>query len=261
MHSTPGVMKGKVVTKPPPLRPVIGICAALEPARWSFWDEDAVLVADRYAKAVRAGGGIPVALVPEELDELDVRTLVDRIDGLLLIGGTDVDPMTYGASRSPRTEATSPLRDRHELALVWEALEQDVPVLGICRGLQLLNVAFGGTLCQHLADEGYGEHRPVPGCLEEPSEHEIEVEPGSVLATTLGSLRPRVNSHHHQGIARVGKGAHVAARSVPDGVVEALEWPRQRYVLGVQWHPEAMELSTTIAGFVAAAAAETRSLA
>jgi putative glutamine amidotransferase len=261
MYSKPGVTIGKVATKPPPLRPVIGICAALEPARWSFWDEPAVLVADRYAKAVRAGGGIPIALVPEELEELDVRTLIDRIDGLLLIGGADVDPSTYGAERSPRTEATCPLRDRHELALVLEALEHDVPVLGICRGLQLLNVAFGGTLSQHLPDDGFCEHRPAPGRLDEPSMHEVEIEPGSVLAMTLPALRLRVNSHHHQGIARVGAGAHVAARSVPDGLVEALEWPRQRYALGVQWHAEAMELSTTIAGFVAAAAAETRSLA
>jgi putative glutamine amidotransferase len=240
---------------------MIGICAALEPASWSFWHQDAVLVAHAYAKAVRAAGGIPIALVPEELDVLDARTLVDRIDGLLLIGGADVDPGSYGAERSERTERTYPLRDRFETALAHEALEDDVPVLGICRGLQILNVAAGGTLHQHLADEGYADHRPVPGRLDEPTMHEVELEAGSLLAAASPALRLPVNSHHHQGVAEVGTGGRVVARSVPDGVIEAIEWPAQRYALGVQWHPEAMELSTTIAVFVAAAAVETRTLA
>lgn len=249
---------GKVAAKGPPLRPLIGICSALEPAHWSFWHQDAVLVAHSYAKAVRAAGGIPIALVPEELDVLDARTLVDRIDGLLLIGGADVDPGSYGAERSPRTERTFPLRDRFEISLVHEALEDDVPVLGICRGLQILNAAAGGTLHQHLPDEGFAEHRPLPGRLDEPTMHEVELEPGSLLAAAAPALRLRVNSHHHQGVAEVGTGGRVAARSLPDGSIEAIEWPAQRYAVGVQWHPEAMELSTTIAVFVAAAAVETR---
>jgi putative glutamine amidotransferase len=252
---------GKVAAKGPPLRPMIGICAALEPASWSFWQQEAVLVAHAYAKAVRAAGGIPVALVPEELDVLDARTLVDRIDGLLLIGGADVDPATYGAPRSPRTETTCPLRDRFETTLVREALQDDVPVLGICRGLQILNVAAGGTLHQHLADEGYAEHRPLPGRLDEPTMHEVELEPCSLLSAASPALRLPVNSHHHQGIAEVGRGGRAVAHSLPDGVIEGVEWPAQRYALGVQWHPEAMELSTTIAVFVAAAAVETRTLA
>lgn len=252
---------GKVAAKGPPLRPIIGICAALEPAHWSFWHQDAVLVARAYAKAVQAAGGIPIALVPGELDVLDARTLVDRIDGLLLIGGADVDPASYGAERSPCTETTYPLRDRFEVALVHEALEDDVPVLGICRGLQILNVAAGGTLHQHLPDAGFAEHRPLPGCLGEPTMHEVELEPGSLLAAASPALRLPVNSHHHQGVAEVGTGGRHVARSIPDGVIEAVEWPAQRYALGVQWHPEAMELSTTVAVFVAAASVETRTMA
>jgi putative glutamine amidotransferase len=146
------------------------------------------------------------------------------------------------------------VRDRFELALVREALEGDIPVLGICRGLQILNAAAGGTLHQHLTDEGFAEHRPAPGRLDDPTQHEVEVEPESIVARGARSLRQTVNSHHHQGIARLGDGGRVTARSIPDGVVEAVEWPSQRYAVGVQWHPEAMELSTTIAGFVEAAA-------
>jgi putative glutamine amidotransferase len=235
-------------------RPFIGICAATEPARWSFWDQDATLVADTYLRAVRNASGLPLVLAPEDLAPADVTALIARVDGLLLIGGADLDPSSYGATRSPRTEATVPLRDRFELALVREALERDVPVLGICRGLQILNVAAGGTLHQHLIDEGYAEHRAAPGRLDEPTHHEVEVEPGTLAAGAAGALRQIVNSHHHQGVAVVGDGGRVSARSVPDGAVEAIEWPAQRYALGVQWHPEALDLSATIAGFVEAAA-------
>jgi putative glutamine amidotransferase len=235
-------------------RPFIGICAASEPARWSFWEQDAALVADTYLEKVRHAGGLPLVLVPDDLGPADVEALIDRVDGLLLIGGADVDPEVYGEAASPRTERTVPVRDRFELALVREALNRDVPVLGVCRGLQILNVAAGGTLHQHLTDEGFAEHRRAPGRLDEPTHHEVELDPGTLVASAAGALRQTVNSHHHQGVAVVGDGGRVTARSVPDGVVEAIEWPAQRYAVGVQWHPEAMELSTTIAGFVDAAA-------
>lgn len=234
-------------------RPCIGICAARERARWSFWEQDAVLVAGTYVDAAARAGGLPLGLVSEEgLTPLEAGTLVDRIEGLLLIGGADVDPGSYGASHTPRTERTVQMRDRFELALVREALARDIPVLGICRGLQILNVATGGTLYQHLADEGFGEHRPAPGRLDRATAHRVEVTPGT-LAAGAGSLRGTVNSHHHQGIARIGDGGCVTVRSL-DGAIEAMEWPSYRYALGVQWHPEALERSTTIADFVDAAA-------
>jgi putative glutamine amidotransferase len=237
-----------------PARPLIGICAARERAAWSFWDQDAALVAGTYLNAVRRGGGLPVGLAPEVLSAADVASLASRVDGLLLIGGADLDPACYGQERTARTEATYLERDEFELALVRAAFAADLPVLGICRGLQILNVASGGSLHQHLGDAGFGEHRPLPGSLGEDTFHEVEVESDSLLARATGTERETVNSHHHQGIDRIGAGGRAVARSLPDGVVEAIEWPHLRYGLGVQWHPEALELDTTVAGLVAAAA-------
>lgn len=234
-------------------RPLIGICAAWDRAAWSFWDQDAALVAGTYLDTVRRAGGLPILLAPEPLAAADVESLIARVDGLLLIGGADLDPACYGQEPTARTEATFPLRDEFELALVRAAFAHDLPVLGICRGLQILNVATGGTLHQHLADAGFGEHRAAPGKLDESTHHQVEVEPASLLAVAAGAGPEVVNSHHHQGIDRVGEGGRVVARSLPDQVVEAVEWPQQRHALGVQWHPEALELDTTVAGLVAAA--------
>ena len=236
----------------PQPRPLIGICAAWDRAAWSFWDQDAALVAGSYLAAVRRPGGLPVLLAPEPLDDADIESLSTRVDGLLLIGGADLDPACYGQAATGRTEATFALRDEFELGLVDAAFTRDLPVLGICRGLQILNVATGGTLHQHLADAGFAEHRPLPGSLGEPTFHGVAIEPESLLATA-GPGPVTVNSHHHQGVDLVGNGGRVVARSLPDGVVEAIEWPRMRYALGVQWHPEALELDATIADLVAAA--------
>jgi putative glutamine amidotransferase len=237
----------------PRRRPVIGICAVQERARWSFWDQEAALVASTYLTAVRRGGGLPLPLVPEALTPSDLECLAGRIDGLLLIGGADVDPACYGQEPTPRTEATFPARDEFELALAGAALALDLPVLGICRGLQILNVATGGTLHQHLADVGFDQHRPAPGFLDQRTFHTVVVEPGSSLADLTGSGPLAVNSHHHQGIDTVGEGGRVVARSQLDGLVEAVEWPRRRFAVGVQWHPEALEIDATIAALVDAA--------
>jgi putative glutamine amidotransferase len=234
-------------------RPVIGICAAWGRAAWSFWDQDAALVAGTYLDRVRRAGGLPLLLAPEPLGEADVEALIARVDGLLLIGGVDLDPASYGAAATARTEATDPLRDEFELALVRASFARDVPVLGICRGLQIMNAATGGTLHQHLTDAGFAEHRALPGSLGEPTMHALAVEPGS-LPEAAAPVPGMVNSHHHQGIDRLGDGARVVARSLPDGLVEAVRWPAQRHALGVQWHPEALEMDATIGGLVAAAA-------
>lgn len=233
-------------------RPVIGICAAWERAAWSFWDQPAAIVAATYLDAVRRAGGLPVALAPEPLDDARLADYRALLDGLLLIGGADLDPASYGQPATARTEATVPLRDAFEIALARAALDWDLPVLGICRGLQILAVATGGTLHQHLTDVGFAEHRPKPGDLGAPTYHEVEVEPDSSLAA--GGRRLTVNSHHHQGIDRIGAGGRVAARAVADQLVEAVEWPQRRYALGVQWHPEELEADRTIAELVAAAA-------
>jgi putative glutamine amidotransferase len=234
-------------------RPAIGICAAWDRAAWSFWHQDAALVAGTYLDCVRRAGGLPILLAPEPLSASDVEALIGRVDALLLIGGADLDPASYGQAATARTEATYPLRDEFELALVRAAFAADLPVLGICRGLQIMNAATGGTLHQHLTDAGFAEHRALPGSLGEPTMHGLAVEPGTSPAAPVPDT---VNSHHHQGIDRVGEGGQVVARSVPDGLVEALQWPERRYALGVQWHPEAMQMDATIAGLVAAAGEE-----
>jgi putative glutamine amidotransferase len=234
-------------------RPVIGVCAAWERAAWSFWDQPAAVVAGTYLGAVQRAGGTPVVLAPEPLeDDAQIESYGAWLDGLLLIGGADLDPASYGQPATERTESTVPMRDAFELALSRAAFAWDLPVLGICRGLQIFNVSTGGTLHQHVTDAGFAEHRPMPGSLGEPTFHTVEVEPGSALAADR--RRITVNSHHHQGIDRVGEGGRVVARSVPDQLVEAVQWPQLRYALGVQWHPEALELDTTIADLVAAAA-------
>jgi putative glutamine amidotransferase len=235
-----------------PARPAIGICAAWGRAVWSFWDQDAALVAGTYLDSVRRAGSLPLLLAPEPLSEADVEALIARVDGLLLIGGVDLDPASYGEAATARTEEIDPLRDEFELALTRAAFARDVPVLGICRGLQIMNAATGGTLHQHLLDAGFAEHRALPGSLGEPTMHAVAVEPGS-LPEGAAPVPGIVNSHHHQGIDRLGEGARVVARSIPDGVVEAVRWPAQRYALGVQWHPEALEMDATIGGLVAAA--------
>ena len=236
-------------------RPLVGICAAWDRAAWSFWDQEAALVAGTYLDAVRRAGGLPVALAPEELSPADVEALCSRIDGLLLIGGADLDPASFGGIPTDRTELTTPLRDAFELSLARAALVDDLPVLGICRGLQILNAATGGTLHHHLLDADFAEHRPLPGSLGEQTYHLVEVEPRSLLAEVDEPGPLTVNSHHHQGVDRVGEGGRVIARSLPDGAIEAVEWSASRFALGVQWHPEALELDTTIAALVGAAAA------
>lgn len=230
--------------------PIIGICAALESARWGFWHQRAAIVPGTYLDKVHAAGAVAIGLLPGERSVDEADALVDRIDGLLLLGGVDVAPESFGQQPTERTEVTEPLRDTFEISLVRAALIRDLPVLGVCRGLQVLNVAMGGTLHQHLPDAGYGEHRRNPGRLDSTTFHEVEVEPASHAATMTGSGRQFVNSHHHQGVERIGDGAIVTARSLPDGLPEALEWPERRYVLGVQWHPEATELEHAFNDFI-----------
>jgi putative glutamine amidotransferase len=233
---------------------VIGVCAAFEQARWGFWHQEAAIVPGTYLAKLHAAGAVPLGLIPDVRAGARADLLLDRLDGLLLIGGVDVEPAAYGAERTDRTEQTEPGRDAFELALARAALHRDLPVLGICRGLQVLNVATGGTLHQHLPDSGFAEHRPAPGRLDSETFHTVEVDSGTLAAGLAGAGVQVVNSHHHQGVATLGDGAVATARSLPDGVPEAVEWPAQRYALGVQWHPEAAELTHALTDFVAAAA-------
>lgn len=236
------------------MRPVIGVCGVPGIASWGFWTQPAVLAAETYLAAVRDAGGLAIIVPPTATAEADARRLLPMVDGVLLVGGSDVSPRFYGRPASERTEETDHRRDEFELHVASLALRSDLPVLGICRGLQILNVATGGTLHQHLLDEEFAEHRPAPGRLDASSAHGIEVESRSLLGDLgLAGLR-EVNSHHHQGVAELGRGGRVIARSVPDGVVEAVEWTGPRFALGVQWHPEDPATSELFTGLIRAAA-------
>ena len=211
-------------------RPLIGITTYLTRAAWGAWDMEAALVPAAYVRAVAAAGGVPV-LVPPGAPAGEVLAAVD---GLVFSGGSDLDPELYGDAAHPETDGVVRERDDFELLLMRTALESDVPVLAICRGSQVLNVAAGGTLEQHVPDRiGTNVHKETAGVF---ADHEVAVLPSTRLAGILGD-RSDVKSHHHQGYAKLGSGLREAARA-PDGTAEALEDPTKRFVLGVLWHPE-----------------------
>jgi putative glutamine amidotransferase len=212
-------------------RPLIGLTTYREQARTLVWDTEFALLHQVYVDSVTRAGGIAVLLPPQEHGAADV---VDRLDGLVLTGGSDVAPERYRQPASPRTGTVRPWRDDWELRLLDHALGRDLPVLGVCRGLQVLNVALGGTLDQHLPDTvGHERHCPVPGTFGSVG---VVTEPGSRLAGLLGP-RVTVACHHHQAVGALAPGLTVTGRA-DDGVVEAAELPGRTFVLGVQWHPE-----------------------
>lgn len=213
--------------------PVVGVTSYLEQARTGVWDVRASFLPQGYLDALAAGGAVPLVLAPQE-GAAAVDGMLDRLDGLVLAGGADVDPRRYGARPHPATGAPREDRDAFEIALVHGALERGMPLLGICRGAQILNVALGGTLHQHLPDiVGSARYQPGPAVF---GSETVEVEAGSRLAGAVGA-RLTVPVYHHQAIDRLGEGLTVCARS-RDGVVEAVELPGGAFVLAVQWHPE-----------------------
>jgi len=228
-------------------RPVIGITTYLVPAAWGAWDMEAALVPADYVRAVSAAGGAPVLVPPGS----SLPETLDLVDGLVFSGGSDLDPSLYSADAHPETGGVIRERDDFELELMRAALERDVPMLAICRGSQVLNVALGGDIEQHVPDRvGTELHREVPGVF---SEHDVSVVGGTRLASILGD-RHDVKSHHHQGFGSLGAGLSEAARA-PDGTLEALEDPTRRFTLGVLWHPEAGEDRALFEALVAEAGA------
>jgi putative glutamine amidotransferase len=211
---------------------LIGITTALEPARWATWVREAALLPHSYLAAVERAGGTPVLLPPTRLAH--VTELVRRLDGIILSGGCDIDPALYGAPRHEATSAPRPQRDRFELAVVRAAIEGDVPFLGICRGMQVLNVARGGLLIQHLPELiGHDGHLPTPGRM---ATHSVQISTTSTVGKLLGT-RLDVPTYHHQAVERLGKGL-LAVAWADDQVVEAVELQGHRFGLAVQWHPE-----------------------
>jgi putative glutamine amidotransferase len=215
-------------------RPLIGVTTYVEPAHWGAWELEAALIPWMYVQAIERAGGRALLVPPSEagLDET-----LDALDGALFSGGNDLDPGVYGATPHPETGGTRPERDRGELALLEAALARDMPVLAVCRGSQVLNVARGGDLVQHLPDVvGDERHKHTPGAF---ADHDVRIESDSKLGQLVGDRAP-VKSHHHQGYGRVGEGLREVAWA-DDGTVEALEDPERRFAVGVLWHPEAGE--------------------
>lgn len=228
-------------------RPVIGISAYSQQARWGSWDLAAVLLPRRYSDMVAAAGGLPVLLPPLP----GVADVLPRLDGLILSGGGDVDPARYGAATDPACGPANPDRDTAELDLVRQAIDSALPVLGICRGLQVINVFLGGTLIQHLPDVvGHEGHSPEEA---RHGSHKVSVASGSQLARLLGRTEADVPTHHHQAIDRLGDGL-VATAWADDGTVEAVELAEPAsFMVAVQWHPEAGDDPSLFDALIAAA--------
>jgi putative glutamine amidotransferase len=236
-------------------RPIIGICTPLERARWGAWDQDAFLLPRSYVDAVNRAGAMALLLTPDPALVEEPDEVLDHIDGLMLAGGADIDPTAYGADPHPATIGSVPERDAFEVALVRRALERDMPLLGICRGMQVMNIARGGTLHQHLPElVGHEHHRRVLGSFDG-ADHDVRLAPGSLAARAAGEELHAAKSHHHQGVDRVGDGLLVTGWAEVDELAEALEVEGNRFALGVQWHPEADERSRLIAALVAEARA------
>ena len=222
-------------------RPVVGITAALEQARWTVWEAFANVSPRTYSERVAGAGGLPVLLPPSDEAAAGPEEVLDLLDALIVAGGADLDPASYGAQAEPETIGFNPERDRAELALTKAALGRELPLLGICRGMEILNVALGGTLDQELATTK--QHVEIAGTF---AHHEVALEPGSLAARAVGAETVEVHSHHHQGIAELGEGLAITGRSVPDGVAEAVELPEHPFALGILWHTEEEERARVI---------------
>ena len=226
-------------------RPLIGLTSYGEQTRFGVWDLDSVLLPRTYVDMVAAAGGAPVLLpsIPAAADA------VAALDALVVTGGPDVDPAAYCAASHPRTVVARRERDEAELLMLRRALDRGIPLLGVCRGLQVLNVALGGTLVQHVPDAvGHTDHNPAPGVFGATA---VTLVPGSRVAAAVGA-RTLVQCHHHQAVDRLGDGLVVSGRAA-DGVVEAVEQPDGPLTVGVQWHPEQDAADVRLfAAFVAA---------
>jgi putative glutamine amidotransferase len=225
------------------MRPLVGITSYAEEVQWGVWVEDAAVVPLSYVRAVEHAGGRPLVVPPTEGG---VEETLEALDGIVFSGGNDLNPELYGAEPHEATDRPMPWRDEAELKMLEAALDCDMPVLAICRGSQLLNIARGGDLLQHLPEVvGDEKHKHQPGAY---SDHDVRVAPDSRLGALLGEHAP-VKSHHHQGMGRIGRGLREVAWA-EDGLVEGLEDAQKRFALGVLWHPEEDEDSALFRGLV-----------
>ncbi len=239
-----------MTTKAGPARPMIGVTAYDEEAAWGFWHKQASLVPAEYVRSLASAGANPVVIPVQDELEGAPDLFVERFDGLLFTGGPDVDPARYGAEPHPRSQPPRRARDSQELALLSAAERSGLPVLAVCRGMQLLNVVRGGTLHQHLPDVvGHEEHNPTPGAF---SRHLVRVDEASLLHKALGWDARYVPTHHHQAIDRLADGLDAAAWA-EDGTIEGVEDPSKQFLIGVQWHAEADDDPAVFESLVAVA--------
>lgn len=221
------------------MKPLIGItCSRQVGGAWGAYDTGHFMdyAFDEYGKAVLHSGGAPV-LIPVTQDAGSIAAVLDRLDGIVLSGGPDVHPRFYGEEPMPRLGDLDEDLDRMELELTRVVLDRDLPLFAICRGIQVLNVALGGTLYQDIQALVDGALNHVQQAPKHVTTHTVRLEPHSMVASLLNRRTIRVNSKHHQAVKEPASELRVTARS-GDGVVEALEWPDRRFTLGVQWHPE-----------------------
>jgi putative glutamine amidotransferase len=230
------------------MRPVVGITSYVEQARWGVWDVPASVLPFRYVERVEAAGGTAVVLPPAAAADAEV---LERLDAVVVAGGADLDPGLYGEEPHPETTGLRPERDAAEVPLMKAALDRDVPLLGICRGMQVLSVVRGGSLVQHLPDAvGHERHRPAPGTY---GMHGVRLEPGSLAHRLLGD-HVSVPSYHHQGLASPGNLS--VTGWADDETPEVVEDPSMRFALGVLWHPEAGDDLRLFEALISAAAAK-----
>jgi putative glutamine amidotransferase len=233
------------------VRPVVGLTTYLQQAQTGVWDVPASFLPAIYVEGVTRAGGIATLLPPQPVEDAVVERVLDGLDGLVLTGGRDVDPAAYGHVKHPTTDQPARDRDAWEFALLRGALARRLPVLGICRGAQVLNVALGGTLHQHLPDVlGHTRHQAGNAVF---TTTEVQTVPGSRLADLIGESS-HAQCYHHQGIADLGRDLVVSATDTADGAIEAVELPGPAFCVAVQWHPEErLDDLRLFAGVVAAA--------
>jgi putative glutamine amidotransferase len=216
------------------MRPLVGI---IGDHATNLYGQPVTELTEAYSRAIADAGGVPV-LIPAVLDEASRSELLPRLDGILFSGGGDIEPLRYGEQHVGRLVDVHAPRDELELDLLHMAIERRKPLLGICRGCQLMNVGLGGTLYPDLRIEpGSAITHDLPGNERDVLVHDVKIEEGSRLAKVVGETILRVNSHHHQGLKVIARDLHIAARA-PDGLVEAVELPEHPFALAVQWHPE-----------------------
>jgi putative glutamine amidotransferase len=219
-------------------KPLVAVPAyPVVPGRIEGWVDAGIAVPEPYLAALKRAGAQEAVLMPEPISDADARDLLDHFDGLLMLGGPDLDPATYGQEDGGHNYGISHVRDAFELTLLRAAVDRSMPTLAICRGAQVLNVLLGGTLDQHITGrEGLLGHG-IPGVEGGAALHDLDIDAGSKLASAMGVTHAECSSHHHQAVDKLGDGLTITARA-PDGIVEGVELEGDAWIVGAQWHPE-----------------------